>query len=103
MFPRDPFLRSKEFIVRKLLVALMCGALVAALAGPAGARAKAKASGPLRVGTNLPAPGFWAGDTPDAITGGFEYQMAKAIAQKLGYQGVQVVNVSFDALVAGKA
>src|SRR4029079_7731047 len=40
---------------------------------------------------------------PDAVTGGFEYELAKDIADKLGYDGVDVVNVSFDALVAGKA
>jgi len=86
--------------VRKLFGALVAVGLVAALAAPAGAQNK----GPLKVATNLPAPGFWnGGDTPDAITGGYEYDLAKDIAQKLGYSGVTVVNVSFDALVAGKA
>jgi polar amino acid transport system substrate-binding protein len=85
--------------MRKFLVVLTALGLVVALGAPAGAAKK----GPLKVGTNLPAPGFWTGDTPDTITGGFEYELAKAIAKKLGYDGVQVVNVSFDALVAGKA
>jgi polar amino acid transport system substrate-binding protein len=89
--------------VRKIFVALVgvtmaVGVTAMVLSAPAGA-----AKGPLKVGTNLPAPGFWNGDTPDTINGGFEYQMAKAIAKKLGDNGVQVVNVSFDALVAGEA
>ena len=85
--------------MRKFLLVLSAIGLVLAMAVPAGAAKK----GPLKVATNLPAPGFWTGDSPDAITGGFEYELAKAIAKKLGYDGVQVVNVSFDALVAGKA
>jgi len=86
--------------VRKLLGAIVAVGLVATLAGPAGAQAD---KGPLEVGTNLPAPGFWDGSSPTDITGGFEYDLAKDIAKKLGYDGVDVVNVSFDALVAGKA
>jgi polar amino acid transport system substrate-binding protein len=87
--------------VRKLLVAVCGLALVAAFAVPAGAQGS---KGPLVLGTNLPAPGFFdGGDTPDAINGGYEYDMAKAIADKLGYDGVKVVSVSFDALQAGKA
>jgi polar amino acid transport system substrate-binding protein len=70
------------------------------LAAPAGAQGS---KGDLKVGTNLPAPGFWTGDTPSDITGGFEYDLANDIAKSLGYDGVEVVNVSFDALVAGKA
>jgi polar amino acid transport system substrate-binding protein len=85
--------------VRKLLIAICALGLVGAFAVPAGAQGK----GDLKVGTNLPAPGFWNGDTPDSITGGYEYELGKDIAEKLGYDGVQVVNVSFDALVAGKA
>ena len=50
----------------------------------------------------LPAPGFWNGDDPDSINGGFEYCMAADIATSLGLDKVKVVNVSFDALVAGQ-
>jgi polar amino acid transport system substrate-binding protein len=60
--------------------------------------------GVLTVGTNLPAPGFWNGDDPSAIDGGFEYGIATELAKRLGLDdGVEVVNVSFDALVAGQA
>ena len=58
----------------------------------------------LTVGTNLPAPGFWNGDDPSSIKGGYEYGIATDIARRLGLtKGVKVENVSFDALVAGQA
>ena len=58
----------------------------------------------LTVATNLPAPGFWNGDDPSQIEGGFEYGIARELAERLGLEdGVNVVNVSFDSLVAGQA
>lgn len=58
--------------------------------------------GVLTVATSLPAPGFWNGDDPDSITGGYEYCLAADIATRLGLDEIKVVNVSFDALVAGQ-
>lgn len=57
----------------------------------------------LTVVTSLPAPGFWNGDDPDSLTGGFEYGMAQKIAAMAGLSKVVVKNVSFDALVANQA
>ena len=82
-----------------MMAAVVAVALVALVGVPAGAAGK----GPLKVATSLPAPGFWNGDTPDEITGGLEDGMAKEIAERLGYDGYTLKNVSFDALVAGKA
>jgi polar amino acid transport system substrate-binding protein len=56
----------------------------------------------LTVVTSLPAPGFWNGDDPSAITGGYEYEIAKALQDRLGMGKLDVVNVSFDQLVAGQ-
>jgi polar amino acid transport system substrate-binding protein len=56
----------------------------------------------LTVVTSLPAPGFWNGDDPSSITGGFEYGMAKEFAKRAGLSKVVVKNVSFDALVANQ-
>jgi len=56
----------------------------------------------LTVVTSLPAPGFWNGDDPNAITGGYEYEIAKAMQQRLNMGKLKVVNVSFDQLVAGQ-
>lgn len=58
--------------------------------------------GVLTVQTNLPSPGWWKGTTPDSIAGGFEYCLAANIAHRAGIDKVDVVNVSFDALVAGQ-
>ncbi|HZP29550.1 MAG TPA: ABC transporter substrate-binding protein [Acidimicrobiia bacterium] len=89
--------------MRKLLAAILAVGLVTGLAVSGAGASVAEAKGALKVGTNLPAPGFWNGNDPDSISGGFEYDLAKAIGAKLGYSGVKVVNVSFDGLVAGKA
>jgi polar amino acid transport system substrate-binding protein len=56
----------------------------------------------LTVVTSLPAPGFWNGDDPNNITGGYEYEIAKALQEGLGLSDLQVTNVSFDQLVAGQ-
>jgi len=56
----------------------------------------------LTVATSLPAPGFWNGDDPESINGGFEYGMAQAMAKQANLKNVEVKNVSFDALVAGQ-
>lgn len=55
----------------------------------------------LTVETSLPSPGWWNGDTPDAIKDGYEYCLSANIAHRAGLEGVKVVNVAFDALVAG--
>ncbi|HET6772717.1 MAG TPA: ABC transporter substrate-binding protein [Acidimicrobiales bacterium] len=56
----------------------------------------------LTVVTSLPAPGFWNGDDPAAIEGGYEYDIAVALQERLGLSDLEVVNVSFDQLVAGQ-
>jgi polar amino acid transport system substrate-binding protein len=56
----------------------------------------------LTVVTSLPAPGFWEGDDPNNITGGYEYEIAKALQEKLNLSDLKIVNVSFDQLVAGQ-
>jgi polar amino acid transport system substrate-binding protein len=87
--------------VRKLFVVVCTIGLVVSLglSGVAGAGEK----GPLQVATSLPAPGFWNGDTPDTIDGGFEWALSQEIADALGYDGFEIKNVSFGGLVAGKA
>jgi polar amino acid transport system substrate-binding protein len=58
--------------------------------------------GQLTVETSLPAPGWWNGDTPETIADGFEYCMAANIAHRAGLDKLEVVNVAWDALVAGQ-
>jgi len=58
--------------------------------------------GQLTVEVNLPAPGWWNGDTPETIADGYEYCMAANIAHRSGLDKLEVVNVAWDALVAGQ-
>ena len=59
-------------------------------------------AGQLTVETNLPAPGWWNGDTPDTIADGYEYCFAANIAYRGGLDKMKVINTAFDALVAGR-
>ena len=59
-------------------------------------------AGQLTVQVNLPAPGWWNGDAPEQIKDGFEYCMAANIAYRGGLDKVDVVNVAWDAMVAGQ-
>jgi polar amino acid transport system substrate-binding protein len=64
--------------------------------------------GVLTVATELPAPGFWDGGgadgtDPDQLSGGFEYDLAHELADKLGLDRVEVVDVPFDRLAGGQA
>jgi polar amino acid transport system substrate-binding protein len=66
-----------------------------ALAAPAKA-------GQFTVAVSLPAPVWWNGDTPESIKDGMEYCMAAEIAWRAGYDKLEVVNVGWDALIAGQ-
>ena len=106
---------------RKFGVVLLAGALVAGLvacgddddaategtsetteAAAGGAEFTPVTEDTLTVVTSLPAPGFWNGDDPAAITGGYEYDIALALQEGLGLGDLEIVNVSFDQLVAGQ-
>jgi polar amino acid transport system substrate-binding protein len=59
-------------------------------------------AGQLTVEVSLPAPIWWNGDSPEAIKDGMEYCMAAEIAWRAGYDKLEVVNVGWDALIAGQ-
>ena len=59
--------------------------------------------GALSVRPNLPAPGWWNGDSPDTIKDGFEYCMAANMAYRAGLDRVIVVNRSFAQILTGQA
>jgi polar amino acid transport system substrate-binding protein len=59
-------------------------------------------AGQFTVEVSLPAPGWWNGDTPDTIKDGYEYCMAANIAHRAGLDKLVVVNVAWEALVAGQ-
>lgn len=57
--------------------------------------------GVLTVATNLPGPGYWDGNSPSSMHGGFEYGMAQYMASALHLQ-LKIINVGWDGLVAGE-
>lgn len=59
-------------------------------------------AGVFTVGTELPAPPFWIGDDYSSLTGGFEYDMAQALAKTLGLAKATIVEMPFAGLVAGQ-
>jgi polar amino acid transport system substrate-binding protein len=58
--------------------------------------------GTLTVGTELPAPPFWIGEDYDSLTGGFEVDLAKEVAKRLGLGTTKFVEMPFTGLVAGQ-
>ena len=84
-------------------------AMVLAVMTVTGCSSKVNASGdftPVHPGvltvatSDVPLAGMWEG-TPDQPTGGFEYELARAMASHLGLDRVEVVIVPFDTMVAG--
>ncbi len=102
---------TKRMLLAAVACASLAGSAMAAdmignceLTGPKGSipiASPAKA-GQLTVAVSLPAPVWWNGDTPEAIKDGMEYCMAAEIAYRAGYDKVEVVNVGWDALIAGQ-
>lgn len=84
--------------MRRSVVVLAATVLVAVAVAvvPAGAADRR----PLRVAVSLPAPGFWDGRT--AESGGFEADLALALADRLGFDGVRVVDTPFPRITRGR-
>src|ERR1700685_3407264 len=103
------------FGIRSLLLSLLlCNFAGRALAAPdygnckvSGQRGSVKlvtlVPGALSVRPDLPAPGWWNGDSPDTIKDGFEYCMAANMAYRAGLDRVIVVNRSFAQVIVGQA
>jgi polar amino acid transport system substrate-binding protein len=60
-------------------------------------------AGQLTVRANLPAPGWWNGDTPDAVTDGYEYCMAANIAHRAGLDKVTIATAAWTQVISGAA
>jgi ABC-type amino acid transport substrate-binding protein len=92
-------------IGRCLTLAPLCAVVLTLAAcgsggGAAGASFEPVKPGVLTVATAfLPAPGFWQGRPP--TSGGFEAELAAALAKHLGLDRVEVVQVPFAEIVAG--
>jgi polar amino acid transport system substrate-binding protein len=57
-------------------------------------------SGRLLVATALPAPGFWEGETPERLTGGFEWALARTFADRFDLR-LEVVDLPFERIAGG--
>lgn len=55
----------------------------------------------LRVGSELGAEGFWNGNDPATVDGGYEWAIATRLAQLLGYDGLEVVVRDQAAVLSG--
>lgn len=101
---------TKAALVATALVTVAAGAAAAAegygdcpLTGTkASASITPAVPGQFTVIINLPAVGQFNGDTPETIKSGFEFCMAVNIAHRLGLEKVELVNASFDSIVAGQ-
>jgi polar amino acid transport system substrate-binding protein len=100
--------RTRWLVLLAMLVALAaagCGSDEPADTGAQSGGAKLSGlvtDGTLTVGTELPAPPFWIGKDYDHLTGGFEVDLAKEIAKRLGLGSTKFVEMSFTGLVAGQ-
>lgn len=73
-----------------------------ATSSPAAGTFTPKTRGVLTVvTTDVPTPGFWEG-TPDHVTGGFEFELAKLLARRLGLETVRVRLEHFHRIVEGQ-
>jgi polar amino acid transport system substrate-binding protein len=58
--------------------------------------------GKLTVQASLPASHFWVGSDVDALSGGYEFELAKDLCAQLGIGRVRIVNEPSSAIVAGQ-
>lgn len=56
--------------------------------------------GVLSVATALGSPGFWDGDTPETVDGGYEWAIATELAERFGLE-LEIVDVAFTDIIAG--
>ncbi len=86
------------------LVAGVGGAVAGAVVLGGDESFEALTAGTLTVATSeVPAAGFWEGRDADRVTGGFEDDLVRALADELGLDRVAVVTRPFDDLVDGSA
>jgi polar amino acid transport system substrate-binding protein len=89
-----------------LIVACALAALLAAACGvdttsSAAGSFTPRTPGVLTVVTSeVPRPGFWEG-TPEHVTGGFEFELAKRLADRFGLKTVRVETQKFNRIVHG--
>ncbi|HEY3726510.1 MAG TPA: ABC transporter substrate-binding protein [Solirubrobacteraceae bacterium] len=93
-------------VVAAWAISVLLGALLLVGCGdrttsPAAGEFTPRTRGVLTVATtDIPTPGFWTG-TPEHVTGGLEYELARDLAQRFGLKSVSVRIVHFHRIVGG--
>ncbi len=96
--PLACLIRAASVLVATLVLAA-CGDLSTS---PAAGTFTPRTPGVLTVvTTSIPIPGFWEG-TPTHVTGGFEYELARRLADRFGLKSVQVRLEHFHRIVEGQ-
>jgi polar amino acid transport system substrate-binding protein len=101
---RDPEMSEVRWAVRGLLLAtvLTLAACGDRTTSPAAGTFAPRTAGTLTVvTTDIPSPGFWEG-TPTRLTGGFEYELARLLAQRFGLHSLRIETDSFHRIVEGQ-
>ncbi len=84
-----------------MLAVMVLGACGDRTTSPAAGTFTPHTAGTLTVVTaDIPSPGFWEG-TPDRVTGGFEYELARLLGVRLGLHALRIETESFHRIVAG--
>ncbi len=93
--------------MRRVIAGALLAAIAAVLAACGGGASGAAGDftpgtpGVLTVATaDLPTPGFWEG-TPADPSGGFEWALARRLADRFGLRSVRVVELRFEQITAG--
>lgn len=93
--------RRRLFAGALSTVTLMAGGCGIESTSPAAGSFTPHVRGVLTVVTSaVPSPGFWEG-TPTAVWGGFEYELARDLAERFGLHGVRVEVEPFSRIVEG--
>lgn len=89
--------RVRAVVLLGILAMAACGETTRAARGAFEPRAE----GVLVVATDLPSPGFWEGESVDALDGGLELGIAEALAEQFDLD-LRIVEVGFSQIVAGR-
>lgn len=101
--------RRPRALIKRIWLALAGPVLMAAALAACGTMSTSPAAGTFTARTphvltvamsGYPTPGFWEG-TPQHPTGGFEFELARAMAKRFGLKSVRIVVKHFHQIVAG--
>jgi polar amino acid transport system substrate-binding protein len=90
-----------ETLLTFLVVAMVAGGCSGKAKEDVLVSAEPATPGTLTVATTLPAPGFWEGDDASIVGGGYEWGLARALADEFDLD-LKIIDVPFTDIVAGQ-